>query len=52
MALMQVLLNLLDFGMGMQEAVLAPRFSATSATIDISNRIPRATAEGAGGGGL
>jgi gamma-glutamyltranspeptidase/glutathione hydrolase len=41
-ALVQVLLNLLEFGMGMQEAVLAPRFSATTPAIDISNRIPRA----------
>jgi gamma-glutamyltranspeptidase/glutathione hydrolase len=42
-AVMQVLLNLLDWGMGMQEAVSAPRFSATSETVDLSNRIPRAT---------
>jgi gamma-glutamyltranspeptidase/glutathione hydrolase len=42
-AVMQVLLNLLDWGMGMQEAVSAPRFSATSDAIDISNRIPRGT---------
>ncbi|MBS7813597.1 gamma-glutamyltransferase family protein [Roseococcus pinisoli] len=41
-AVAQVLLNLLDFGMGMQEAVQAPRFSATSDAIDIGNRIPRA----------
>ena len=31
------------YGMGMQEAISAPRFSATTDTIDISNRIPRAT---------
>ena len=42
-AILQGLLNVLDFGMGMQEAVQAPRFSATSSRIDISNRIPRAT---------
>ena len=42
-ALLQVLLNVLDWGMSMQEAVSAPRFSATSDAIDISNRIPRAT---------
>jgi gamma-glutamyltranspeptidase / glutathione hydrolase len=42
-AILQALLNLLDWGMGMQEAVAAPRFSATSDAIDISNRIPRAT---------
>jgi gamma-glutamyltranspeptidase/glutathione hydrolase len=41
-AVLQVLLNLLDWGMTMQEAVSAPRFSATSDAIDISNRIPRA----------
>ena len=45
-ALLQVLLNLLDWGMGMQEAVMAPRFSATSGTIDISNRIPRRVQSG------
>ncbi|SDR55757.1 gamma-glutamyltransferase 1 Threonine peptidase. MEROPS family T03 [Rhizobiales bacterium GAS191] len=42
-ALLQVLLNVLDWGMSMQEAVAAPRFSATSDAIDISNRIPRST---------
>jgi gamma-glutamyltranspeptidase/glutathione hydrolase len=41
-ALLQVLLNLLDFGMTMQEAVMAPRFSATTPAIDIGNRIPHA----------
>lgn len=41
-ALAQVLVNLLDFGMGIQEAVLVPRISATSETLDISLRIPRA----------
>jgi gamma-glutamyltranspeptidase / glutathione hydrolase len=41
-AITQVILNLLDFGMGMQEAVLAPRFSATTPAIDISNRVPHA----------
>ncbi|HEX3348951.1 MAG TPA: gamma-glutamyltransferase family protein [Acetobacteraceae bacterium] len=42
-AILQVLLNLLDWGMTMQEAVMAPRISATSDAIDVSNRIPRAT---------
>jgi gamma-glutamyltranspeptidase/glutathione hydrolase len=42
-AIAQVLLNLLDWGMTMQEAVMAPRFSSTSDAIDISNRIPRGT---------
>lgn len=42
-AILQGLLNVLEFGMSMQEAVMAPRFSATTDKIDISNRIPRAT---------
>ena len=41
LAVLQVLLNVLDWGMGMQEAISAPRFVATSDIIDISNRIPR-----------
>jgi gamma-glutamyltranspeptidase/glutathione hydrolase len=41
-AILQVVVNVLDFGMTMQEAVMAPRFSATTDAIDISNRIPRA----------
>ncbi len=41
-AILQVLVNMLDFGMGMQEAVQAPRFAATGPAIDLSNRIPRA----------
>ena len=40
-AILQVLLNLLDWGMTIQEAVQTPRFSATTDAIDISNRIPR-----------
>ncbi len=40
-AVLQALLNVLDWGMGMQEAVSAPRFSATTDVIDISNRVPR-----------
>jgi gamma-glutamyltranspeptidase/glutathione hydrolase len=42
-AILQVLLNVLDFGMGIQEAVMAPRFSATSDVIDISSRVTRPT---------
>ncbi len=42
-AVLQALVNILAFGMTAQEAVSAPRFSATSDVIDISNRIPRAT---------
>ena len=41
LAVLQVLLNALDWGMGMQEAISAPRFVATSDIIDVSNRIPR-----------
>jgi gamma-glutamyltranspeptidase/glutathione hydrolase len=42
MGVLQVLLNAIDFGMTMVEAVSAPRFSATSNAVDVSNRIPRA----------
>lgn len=41
MGVMQAILNLVDHGMTMTEAVSAPRFSATSDMIDITNRIPR-----------
>ena len=41
MGVLQVTLNVLDFGMTMLEAVSRPRFSATSNIIDLSNRIPR-----------
>ena len=41
MGVLQVSLNVLDFEMSMLEAVSAPRFSATSDVIDLSNRIPR-----------
>jgi gamma-glutamyltranspeptidase/glutathione hydrolase len=37
----QALVNIMDFKMTLQEAVSAPRFSATSDMIDVSNRIPR-----------
>lgn len=40
MGVLQAILNVLDFGMSMAEAVAAPRFSATSDVIDVSNRIP------------
>ena len=42
-AVLQVTLNVLDWGMDIQEAISAPRFVATSNVIDISNRIPRTT---------
>jgi gamma-glutamyltranspeptidase / glutathione hydrolase len=41
MGVLQALLNAIDFDMTMVEAVSAPRFSATSNAIDVSNRIPR-----------
>ena len=34
-------MNLLDFGMSISDAVAAPRISATSDVVDVSNRIPR-----------
>ena len=41
MGVLQVMLNVVDFGMTSQEAVLAPRFSATSDTLTVTARIPR-----------
>ena len=43
---LQVALNVLDWGMGIQEAIIAPRMVATSNVIDISNRILRRTEKG------
>lgn len=40
LGVLQVLLNVLVWGMGMQEAISTPRIAATSDAIDISNRIP------------
>jgi gamma-glutamyltranspeptidase/glutathione hydrolase len=40
-AVLQTILNVLDFRMPMSEAVSSPRFSATSDKIDVTNRIPR-----------
>lgn len=40
-AMAQGLMNVVDFGMGMLEAVAAPRVMAVSNSIDISNRIRR-----------
>jgi gamma-glutamyltranspeptidase/glutathione hydrolase len=40
MGVMQAILNVLDHGMSILEAIAAPRFSATSDMIDVSNRIP------------
>ena len=39
-ALAQTISNQLDFGMGIFEAVAAPRIGVNSDTIDVSNRIP------------
>ena len=41
MGVLQAIVNFVDFGMTPQEAVLAPRFSATSDTILVTARIPR-----------
>jgi gamma-glutamyltranspeptidase/glutathione hydrolase len=41
MGVLQSLLNVIDFDMNMQQAVSVPRFSSTSNSIDVSNRIPR-----------
>lgn len=40
MGVLHVLLNMIDFKMPVLDAVSAPRFSATSNAIDITNRIP------------
>ncbi|MBV9522815.1 MAG: gamma-glutamyltransferase family protein, partial [Alphaproteobacteria bacterium] len=40
MGVLQAILNVIDFGMPILEAIAAPRFSATSEIIDVSNRIP------------
>jgi gamma-glutamyltranspeptidase/glutathione hydrolase len=42
-ALTQVIVNVLDWGMDIGEAISAPRISATSSIIDICNRVPRVT---------
>jgi gamma-glutamyltranspeptidase/glutathione hydrolase len=41
-AVAQVILNVLEWGMDIQEAISAPRMVCTSNAIDISNRIPMA----------
>ena len=40
MGVLQAILNVINFDMTMLEAVAAPRFTANSNTIDVSNRIP------------
>jgi gamma-glutamyltranspeptidase/glutathione hydrolase len=41
MGVLQAILNMLDHGMSVLEAIAAPRFSATGDSIDVANRIPR-----------
>ena len=43
MGVLQAILNVVDFRMGAQESVSAPRFCTTSDTIDVTNRILRRT---------
>ena len=40
---LQAILNVIDFGMNAQESVSAPRFTTTSSTIELTNRILRST---------
>jgi gamma-glutamyltranspeptidase/glutathione hydrolase len=40
---LQAILNVVDFGMDAQQAVHAPRFTTTSNTIELTNRILRST---------
>ncbi|MDP6256929.1 MAG: gamma-glutamyltransferase [Alphaproteobacteria bacterium] len=40
---LQAILNAVDFNMTAQEAVMAPRFTVTSDTIEVTNRILRST---------
>jgi gamma-glutamyltranspeptidase/glutathione hydrolase len=51
MAILQVLLNVLEFGMTMTEAVSATRVYATSDAIDVFNRLPMAVQEELEGAG-
>lgn len=41
MGVLQSILNVIDFDMKMSDAIAAPRFSATSSAIDVTNRILR-----------
>jgi len=45
MGVLQAILNVIDFGMTMTEAVSAARFSSTSDAIDVSNRISRSVTD-------
>ncbi|EFH13400.1 gamma-glutamyltransferase [Teichococcus cervicalis] len=44
-AIAQGIMNVIDFGMSMAEAVAAPRIVAVSDSIDVSNRVPRFVTE-------
>ena len=52
MGVLQTILNVVDFGMSVGEAVAAPRFSSTGNPIDVSNRIRRSVARETGERGL
>jgi gamma-glutamyltranspeptidase / glutathione hydrolase len=43
MGVLQAILNVVDFDMSAAEAVVAPRFCATSDTIELTNRVLRST---------
>ena len=43
MGVLQAILNVVDFGMDAQQSVHAPRFTTTSDTIEVTNRILRRT---------
>lgn len=45
MGVLQAILNVIDFDMSMLEAVAAPRLTANSNSIDVSNRIPHFVTE-------
>lgn len=50
-AMAQGIMNIIDFGMSMLEAVSAPRVMAVSNTIDVSNRIRRSVTDALAGQG-
>jgi gamma-glutamyltranspeptidase/glutathione hydrolase len=50
-AMAQGIMNVIDFGMSMLEAVSAPRVMAVSNTIDVSNRIRRSVTDALAGQG-
>jgi gamma-glutamyltranspeptidase/glutathione hydrolase len=45
MGVMQAIVNMVDHGMSISDAVSAPRFSSTSNAVDITNRIPDYTVQ-------